>query len=141
MQGWTRIANAVNADAVVANRVIYDVLNEPDAFGVRFESQNGRPGMKDLYFSAFDAIYAVNPGSCISKMPCMKQEMLCSCVGTYRVKLQQPALRSLKDKVLQDSSSPCATMNQVWQMHARLPVCPLAGVARGVNTSTNFAIL
>ena len=47
---------------MLANRVLYDVLNEPDAFGVRFEPQNGRPGMKDLYISSFDAIYAVNPG-------------------------------------------------------------------------------
>jgi hypothetical protein len=42
---------------------LYDVLNEPDAFGVRFEPANGRPGMKDLYFLAFDAIYAVNPSA------------------------------------------------------------------------------
>lgn len=41
---------------------MYDVLNEPDAFGLRFEPRDGRPGMKDLYFSAFDAIYEVNPG-------------------------------------------------------------------------------
>lgn len=42
---------------------MYDILNEPDAFNVKFEPQNGRPGMRDLYFSAFDAIYAVNPGT------------------------------------------------------------------------------
>lgn len=64
LQGWKRIANAVNADATISNRVFYDVLNEPDAFGVRFEPQNGRPGMKDLYFTAFDAIYSINPGAC-----------------------------------------------------------------------------
>ncbi len=62
-QGWTRLAKAVNADSKVSNRIVYDILNEPDAFNVKFEPQNGRPGMRDLYFSAFDAIYAVNPGT------------------------------------------------------------------------------
>lgn len=62
-QGWTRIAKAVNADTKVANRVIYDVLNEPDAFGLGFEPKNGKPGMRDLYLKSFDAIYAVNPGA------------------------------------------------------------------------------
>lgn len=62
MQGWTRIAKAVNADSRVANRVIYDVLNEPDAFGLKFEPKGGKPGMRDLYLKSFDAIYAVNPG-------------------------------------------------------------------------------
>lgn len=62
VQGWRRIARAVNADSTVAKRCMYDVLNEPDAFGVRFEPRDRRPGMKDLYFSAFDAIYEVNPG-------------------------------------------------------------------------------
>ena len=62
VQGWTRIAKAVNADSRVANRVIYDVLNEPDAFGLKFEPKGGKPGMRDLYLKSFDAIYAVNPG-------------------------------------------------------------------------------
>ena len=62
MQGWRRIARAVNSDPVVARRCFYDVLNEPDAFGVRFEAREGRPAMKDLYLQVFDAIYAINPG-------------------------------------------------------------------------------
>jgi hypothetical protein len=66
MQGWTRIAKAVNADSRVANRVIYDVLNEPDAFGLKFEPKGGKPGMRDLYLKSFDAIYAVNPGGLAS---------------------------------------------------------------------------
>lgn len=68
LQGWTRIAKAVNADTRVANRVIYDVLNEPDAFGVAFEPKNGKPGMRDLYLKSFDAIYAVNPGASCSRI-------------------------------------------------------------------------
>lgn len=60
-QGWTRIAKAVNADTTTSNRILYDVLNEPDAFGVKFEQQGNVPGMRDLYFKAFDAIYNVNP--------------------------------------------------------------------------------
>ena len=63
LQAWTRIAKAVNADSRVANRVIYDVLNEPDAFGLAFEPKSGKPGMRDLYLKSFDAIYAVNPGA------------------------------------------------------------------------------
>ena len=69
LQGWLRIARAVNSDPVVSNRVFYDVLNEPDAFGVRFEPVNGRPGMKDLYFLAFDAIYSVNPSAPVLACP------------------------------------------------------------------------
>jgi hypothetical protein len=63
LQGWLRVARAVNVDPAVSNRVFYDVLNEPDAFDVRFEPANGRPGMNDLYFLAFDAIYSVNPSA------------------------------------------------------------------------------
>lgn len=62
LQGWTRIAKAVNADTKVSNRIVYDVLNEPDVFGLKFEPANGKPGMRNLYFQSFDAIYAVNPG-------------------------------------------------------------------------------
>lgn len=62
-QGWTRIAKAVNADTTTSNRILYDVLNEPDAFGVKFEQQGNVPGMRDLYFKAFDAIYNVNPSA------------------------------------------------------------------------------
>jgi hypothetical protein len=69
LQGWLRITRAVNSDPIVSNRVFYDVLNEPDAFGVRFEPANGRPGMKDLYFLAFDAIYSVNPGAPVFACP------------------------------------------------------------------------
>lgn len=63
MQGWTRIAKAVNTNTEVAHRIVYDVLNEPDVLAVKFEPSNGKPGMRDLYFKSFDAIYAVNPGA------------------------------------------------------------------------------
>ena len=82
VQGWTRIAKAVNTDSAVANRVFYDILNEPDAFGLRWEAANGNPAMKDLYFAAWDAIHAVNPGmlqTCTQlKQQCMHPPTACS---------------------------------------------------------------
>lgn len=75
LQGWRRIARAVNTDPVVAHRIIYDVLNEPDAFGVRFEKTAQRPVMKDLYLQVFDAIYDINPGM---PSPSFPQRLQCN---------------------------------------------------------------
>lgn len=56
----------MNADRTTSNRMLYDVLNEPDAFGVKFEQQGNVPGMKDLYLKAFDTIYNINPGVAVN---------------------------------------------------------------------------
>jgi hypothetical protein len=61
VQGWKRIATAVNSDPPSRNRVIYDALNEPDAFNVKWEPVGNTPGMANLLFSVFDAIYKINP--------------------------------------------------------------------------------
>ena len=41
---------------------LVDILNEPDAFLLKWQAQNGLPGVGDLYLAAMDAIYPVNPG-------------------------------------------------------------------------------
>jgi len=41
---------------------LVDILNEPDAWGLKWQAQNGLPGVGDLYLAAMDAIYPVNPG-------------------------------------------------------------------------------
>lgn len=60
MQGWRRIAKAVNNDEPSRNRVIYDALNEPDAFKMMWEPSGNLPGMKDLFLDMFDAVYRIN---------------------------------------------------------------------------------
>lgn len=45
-----------------AARCLCDLLNEPDAFKLQWQAQNGLPGVGDLYLAAMDAIYAVNQG-------------------------------------------------------------------------------
>ena len=62
LQGWQRLATAVNANPITAHRIMYDILNEPDSFNIGWQAAGGRPGMQDLYPLAMDAIYAINPG-------------------------------------------------------------------------------
>lgn len=45
-----------------AARCLIDILNEPDAFKLQWQPQNGLPGVADLYLSAMDAMYPVNNG-------------------------------------------------------------------------------
>jgi hypothetical protein len=45
-----------------AGRMLLDIMNEPDAAGLAWQPQNGKPGAGDLYLAAMDAIHAVWPG-------------------------------------------------------------------------------
>ena len=70
LQGWARIAQALTADPVARLFLVYDVLNEPDAFDLLWEGGNGKPALMDAYLQAMDAIHAVNPGPrCKQKRP------------------------------------------------------------------------
>ena len=51
--------NSPNAAA----RSLIDILNEPDAFKLQWQAQNGLPALSDLYLAAMDAIYPVNSGA------------------------------------------------------------------------------
>mmetsp|Transcript_3804 Transcript_3804/g.10936 ORF Transcript_3804/g.10936 Transcript_3804/m.10936 type:complete len:758 (-) Transcript_3804:1267-3540(-) len=58
---WKKIMSEVNKDSYSRRRVIFDVLNEPDAQALRWEAQAGKPGMSDAYHSVMAAAYSINP--------------------------------------------------------------------------------
>lgn len=57
---WKQLATSIAADPVASNYVMFDILNEPDSKGLRWEAANGKPGVGDLYLRAMDAINSVN---------------------------------------------------------------------------------
>ena len=62
-QDWGKLAASIASDASTAAYVMYDIMNEPDSQHLRWEASNGLPAAADLYFSAMDAISAVNPSA------------------------------------------------------------------------------
>lgn len=61
VQDWVNLVSAISQDPISKDRIMIDILNEPDNFGIRWEASGGKPALKDLYLSAMDAIYQVNP--------------------------------------------------------------------------------
>ncbi len=58
---WVKLATAISKQPNVKDHVMFDILNEPDKEGIRWEASGNKPGLKDLYLSAMDAIYKVYP--------------------------------------------------------------------------------
>ncbi|KAK9811067.1 hypothetical protein WJX73_010697 [Symbiochloris irregularis] len=54
---WASLVKDLVADPKVANRLMVDILNEPDSFSYTWND------LKGLYISAMDAIYAVSPNT------------------------------------------------------------------------------
>ena len=65
MDAWRSLAADVAADPVTRNRVMFDILNEPDSRGIKWDNGPGKGGygMTKLYEMAMDAIYNVSPTS------------------------------------------------------------------------------
>lgn len=61
VQDWANLVSAISQDPIARDKLMIDLLNEPDNFGIRWEATGGTPALKDLYLSAMDAIYTVNP--------------------------------------------------------------------------------
>lgn len=61
LQSWVELATAISEDPIAKKRVMLDLLNEPDNFGIRWESSGKKPGLKELYLSAMDVLYQINP--------------------------------------------------------------------------------
>ena len=61
-RAWADLATRLTADPVTRSRLMIDILNEPDNFGVRWEKSGSNPALKDLYLSAMDAIETAAPG-------------------------------------------------------------------------------
>lgn len=62
-KAWSSLAADVAADPVLKNRVLFDLLNEPDSRGIAWRSGQGKGGygMDALYEMAGDAVFAANP--------------------------------------------------------------------------------
>jgi aryl-phospho-beta-D-glucosidase BglC (GH1 family) len=60
---WVELVTAIEASPAARGRLMIDLLNEPDNYGLRWESTDSRMGLGDYYLKAMDAIYAVNPSA------------------------------------------------------------------------------
>lgn len=63
VQRWTDLATKLTQRyPFAASMSLIDILNEPDAWGVGWTPQNGKPGYGDMSLKIMDALYKVNPG-------------------------------------------------------------------------------
>lgn len=62
-KGWGSLAADVAADPVMRNRVMFDLMNEPDGRGIGWSTGPGKGnyGATALFLMAMDEIYKVNP--------------------------------------------------------------------------------
>lgn len=60
---WAALAEDLMSDPEIAGRIIFDILNEPDELGLRWEATDSNVALKDLYIDAMDAIENVAPRS------------------------------------------------------------------------------
>ena len=64
---WSSIVGMDNYHSHIKGRVFLDLLNEPDSQGQRWEAQNGKAGITELYLNTMDALSAIDPdvgGAC-----------------------------------------------------------------------------
>ena len=63
VQRWTDLATKLTQRyPLAASMSMIDIINEPDAWGVGWTPQNGKPGYGDMSLKIMDALYKVNPG-------------------------------------------------------------------------------
>lgn len=60
---WKDLVGRISQDPLSKKMLMIDILNEPDQFGIRWEASAQAPGLKDLYISAMDALYPINPNA------------------------------------------------------------------------------
>ncbi|KAL3142124.1 hypothetical protein ABBQ32_004742 [Trebouxia sp. C0010 RCD-2024] len=58
IQWWPDLVNRISQDPVASQKIMIDMLNEPDCQYLQWQAANGAG---DLYLAAMDAIYKVNP--------------------------------------------------------------------------------
>jgi hypothetical protein len=61
VQSWKALAADIAADPVMRNRVMLDIINEPDSRGIKWATGPNGVGMNYYYEVAMDAIHAVHP--------------------------------------------------------------------------------
>lgn len=71
MQRWKKIVWEINKDRHARGRVIFDILNEPQAYGLQWElSSNPRiPSMTTTYLRFMDMAHAINPSAPTRESP------------------------------------------------------------------------
>ncbi len=72
-QRWKAIVTAINKDPYARGRVIFDILNEPDAYGLRWEvSQNPHvPSITTNYLRFMDMASNINHSALLAVNPTM----------------------------------------------------------------------
>jgi len=64
VSSWKALASDIGRDPLLRNRVMLDILNEPDSRGIKWSTGHpGGGGMAKLYERAMDAIHAASPSS------------------------------------------------------------------------------
>lgn len=63
MQAWTDIMTAVAADPWASAYTIFDILNEPDVKGLRWQAYNGNPSVGDMYHKIMSIGNKLNPSA------------------------------------------------------------------------------
>jgi len=59
---WKELGARLAADQPASlGKVLVDLLNEPDAWGLAWEARGGKPGMTGLYLAAMDALDGIYP--------------------------------------------------------------------------------
>lgn len=61
VDSWVRLGKAIAKDPISKDHVMFDLLNEPDNYGIRWEASGGKPGLENLYLSVMDALYKEDP--------------------------------------------------------------------------------
>jgi aryl-phospho-beta-D-glucosidase BglC (GH1 family) len=61
VQEWVRLVTDLSKNPVTRERLMWDILNEPDHHALRWEDTNGKPGLTKLYLRMMDATHAINP--------------------------------------------------------------------------------
>ena len=59
INNWEKLTKDLNANPNVSGKLMIDLINEPDAYNIRWEAANGNPGLTDMYLQALDRLYAV----------------------------------------------------------------------------------
>ena len=76
MQIWTRIMTDVAADPHMSANVIFDILNEPDSYGLTWlGSQLGGHGLGYWYHQIMSVGYGINPSAAPPQRSCSAQQL------------------------------------------------------------------
>ena len=61
INNWEKLVKDLNANPNVSGKLLIDLINEPDAYNIRWEAANGNPGLTDMYLRALDRLYPACP--------------------------------------------------------------------------------